>query len=237
MLRLQSKRNFLSRNLFHRVARRWNSSSTEAAPLFLWLGEEGDEVDSPPPRSRLLLPPSAILSLPQQTSKVDSPSVVLDLVNQHYSADSQFVGGMGESDPGVWFIAKPTSSKDTLEYADLLQTSIAAVKEERHGVPFGAYTSGIFTLQEALPVPLTEIGLDCLQVSLFAASPDKYSAATGLGPKQFGQVCGFIADAAEQGVAVEAGVLASDASAARDLALSLGARHTHVYEDKDILNV
>jgi hypothetical protein len=158
--------------------------------------------------------------------------VVLDLVNRHYASDSNFVGGMGESDAGVWFATTVGSTKDSLDYAvDILQSSIASVKEERHGVPFGVYTTGL--LSGSLDIPLSEIGLSCLQVSLFAGSPDRYKRATGLDASSFGQVCGFIADAAEQGIAVEVGVLSSDAGPARDLALSLGAQAVHVYEDTE----
>jgi hypothetical protein len=156
---------------------------------------------------------------------------VLDLVNKHYQADSNFVGGMGESDAGVWFATTAGSTKDSLDYAVDIQSSIASVKEERHGVPIGVYTTGI--LSGSLDIPLSEIGISCLIVSLFAGSPDRYMRATGLDAKSFGQVCGFIADAAEQGIAVEVGVLSSDAGPARALAASLGAQEVHVYEDTE----
>ena len=41
-------------------------------------------------------------------------------------------------------------------------------------------------------------------------------------------LCGFIAEAAEQGIAVEAWVLESYAGSARDLAVSLGAQNVNV---------
>lgn len=143
------------------------------------------------------------------------------MVNEHYES-SHFVGGMGESDPGVWFAGV---GEDALAMASLVQETIELVQIERHGVPFGLYTSGLITPDMAL----AEIGLDILQVSLFAATPADYQAATGHSPKAFGQVCGFVSEAAEQGLAVEVGVLAKHAPAARDLALALGARNVHVY--------
>jgi len=134
---------------------------------------------------------------------------------------------------GVWFAAiNPIQGKkDALEYSDLVQQSITLVKEERHGVPFGLYTSGILT-SSSLP-PLEKIGLDYLQVSLFAGSPVEYAKATRQSEKDaiggFGQVCALIAEAAELGVAVEVGVLKDYAASATDLAMSLGARHVHTF--------
>jgi hypothetical protein len=188
------------------------------APLFIWLGGE-----SAGGTNKLLLPVSA----PTEPTAT-SPDDVLTSVNQHYATESQFVGGMGESDPGVWFATTSTCDKDTLEFYQLVQESIALVKQERHGVPFSLYTTGI--VSPGLDIPLTELGLDCLQVSLFAGSPPEYKKATGQDAAAFGQVCGFIADASEQGIAVEVGVLSAYASSARDLARSLGARHVHVYD-------
>jgi len=161
---------------------------------------------------------------------MDSSDAVLERVNRHYER-SHFVGGMGESDPGVWFAALPSSTRDALEFAELVQESIELVKTERHGVPFGLYTTGIV---DPPPIPLPELGLDTLQVSLFAGSPKDYGEATGRiddAPADFGRACALIADAAEQGVAVEVGVLRKYASSGTQVALSLGARHVHVFDD------
>jgi hypothetical protein len=62
--------------------------------------------------------------------------------------------------------------------------------------------------------------------------------ATGLADiseasKAFGAACGFVADAAERGFPVEVWVHAQYAGPARELALSLGARHVHVYDVTD----
>lgn len=192
-------------------------------PLFVWLGDDDDSEQSHP-TSKLLLP----TQMPRSHTIFRNKSDVINLIHQHYQAEHQFVGGMGESDLGVWF-ASASSVKDTLEFDLLLQECIQAIKEERHGVPFGAYTTGL--LMEPPHIPLTEIGLDWIQVSLWAGNPVTYQQKTGLDPQAFAKVCGFIATAAEQGMAVEVGVLASaDVGAARDLALSLGAREVHVYK-------
>ena len=211
-----------------------SSSDEGPAPLFLWLGDSSSiststststEQTATRPPNKLLLPVTAATE-PTVLSSDD----VLASVNLHYESDQHFVGGMGESDPGVSFCTVSTCSTDALDFAQLVAESIALVKQERHGVPFSLYTSGI--LSHDLTVPLSELGLESLQVSLFAGSPRDYQKATGRDAAAFGQVCGFIADATEQGVAVEVGVLSTYASGARDLALSLGARQVHVYPAK-----
>jgi hypothetical protein len=211
-------------------------------PLFLWLGsasdvatsDKSDESDEHQHRTafKKLLLPVAYVSDDPTANIVSTSDEVLERVNQHYEKSHNFVGGMGESDPGVWFATTPHSSQDGLDFLPLIQKSIALVKQERHGVPFGLYTTGISS-SSSLVVPLTELGLGTLQVSLFAGSPLDYAAATGLSDKgAFGKVCGFVADAAEQGIAVEVGVLKKYATTgARDLAHSLGARHVHVYDE------
>ena len=157
----------------------------------------------------------------------------MNAVNTHYelSSDSQqFVGGMGESDAGVWFAS---SSADPLLHYELILESIRTVKEARHGVPFGTFTSGV-NLPRDLP-PMADIGLDRLQVSLLAANPKDYALATGLSDteatKYFGQVCGFCVTLAESGFPLEVSALQPYASSARDLAVSLGAVHVHVYDE------
>ena len=106
------------------------------------------------------------------------------------------------------------------------------VKEERHGVPFGLYTCGIPSPDSSLStIPLPELGLSCLRVSLLAGNPKDYATVTGRsdGNASFGQVCALIAEAAEQGVPVEVDVLQDYSAGATDLALSLGARHVHTF--------
>lgn len=198
-----------------------SSSATENKPLLLWLAPNENS------SSRSLLLPSGVPFQTQDPPIWDSVESILEAVNAHYEA-SHFVGGMGESDPGVWFSVVPGSSRDALEFPDIVIDSIQAVKLERHGVPFSLYTDGTSVLDSS--IPLVEWDLDCLVVSLWAATPKDYRAATGRedAAKAFGNVCGLIADAAEQGVAVEVTVLHAHASAGRDLALSLGARQVHV---------
>jgi hypothetical protein len=191
---------------------------------------------------------------------VETARDALDRVNDHYGGpgeeeeDSssaaannyQFVGGMGESDPGVWFAAASgDSTGDALlhpPHAALVAESIRAVKEVRHGVPFGVYTTGLALDAEAgsgssaFPPWQDLLGgglVDCLHVSLHGATPQQYQRSTGLADpgeaaKAFGAVCGFVADAADRGFAVEAWVRGEFAGPGRDLALSLGAREVHV---------
>jgi hypothetical protein len=206
-----------------------SSSATDdedgPSPLFIWMGEPSPDAATIT-LPKLLLPVSA----PSEPT-VTTPEDILASVNQYYTTESQFVGGMGESDPGVWFATTSACDKDTLEFYQLVGESIALVRQERHGALLSLHTTGI--LPQGLEIgPLTELGLDCLQVSLFAGSPPEYKKATGNDAAAFGQVCGFIADAAEQGIAVEVGILKAYASGgARDLALSLGAQDVHVYDE------
>jgi hypothetical protein len=202
---------------------KYSNDARGGSPLFLWLPEDKDK---PAPPLILIHPTEASIT-------VSSPQDVTEAVENHYhlSHDSQqFVGGMGESDPGVWFACSTT---DPLHHWRLIQESIRTVKEFRHGIPFGIHTSGVH-LPKDLP-PLAELGLDRVQVALLAANPKDYASATGLSDaeaqKCFGQVCGFCVTVAETGFPFEVGVLQSYASPARDLAVSLGAVDVHVWKN------
>ena len=72
-----------------------------------------------------------------------------------------------------------------------------------------------------------------LQVSLWAATPADYQAATHDDNNNcFGHVCGTIVQAAERNITVHVSVLPQYAAAARELALSLGAQHVNVIDGK-----
>jgi hypothetical protein len=189
------------------------SDSGGPQPLFLWLGESNNPEA---PKSSLLLPVPKPLE-----PTVLTPEEVLQSVNSYYEAETQFVGGMGEDDPGVWFAS---INFDPLDYSEMVQDSISLVKEERHGVPFSLFTSGLVSPN----VPLAELGLSSLHVSLYAGSPKEYAKASSNSERDFGTLCGFIVEAAEQGIAVETWVLEEFAGGARDLALSLGAQNVNV---------
>jgi hypothetical protein len=198
----------------------------------LWL-----EFDQPADHSATAPPPPPRILMPKfdENKKmiVSSANDVMNAVDEHYnlSSDSQqFVGGMGEQDLGVWFAS---SSLDPLNHYKLIQEAIGRVKQYRHGVPFGAYTSGV-NISSDVP-PLQEIGLDSVQVSLIAANPNDYARATGLSSteatKAFGQVCGYCVTLHESGFPYQVAILQDYASSARNLAKSLGAVDTHVYQD------
>ena len=174
----------------------WRGLSTDAPlPLLLCISEKVPN---------LLLPPQSSISYCRTSHEA------LQAIHDHYM-QSHFVGGMGESDPGVWFIG--SYDPEVIEETKL----------ERHGVPFGLFTNGLD--------PEVPTELDVLQVSLYAGSPSDYAKVTGGSASDFGRICGFIAQASEQGVAVEAGVLKEFVGkGARDLALSLGAQDVHIYE-------
>jgi hypothetical protein len=206
----------LARASRHRLRSFSTTSSPE--PLFLWMG--GGDVASDSSTTPLLLPK---YSTTPTVATVTTPDDILHQVNDFYEK-SHFVGGMGEEDPGVWFAACHGHG-DALDYAELVQEGVFMTKQERHGVQFGLYTNGLVTPS----IPLSELGLSTLQVSLCCGSPPEYAKATGRDAKAFGQLCGFIVDAVEQGVTVEVGVLEPYAGSARDLALSLGAQQVHVF--------
>lgn len=196
---------------------RFSSASDIPSPLFLWLGENQPSTTSV--KSPSLLLPTGIVPPSQPT--VFSPEDVVKQVNFHYDSDTHFVGGMGEEDPGVWFASLDL---DPLAYGEIVQESIELVKEERHGVPFSLCTTGMV----APTVPLSELGLSTLHVSLYAGSPSDFAKATGQTERDFGMLCGFIVEAVEQGIPTEVWALEAYASGARDLAVSLGAQHIHI---------
>jgi hypothetical protein len=188
-----------------------NVANESPEPLILKLVSPDDNSSSSSEgdggsRPLVLMPPSVT-----NTFLVNSVESIIEAVNRYYTSSAQFVGGMGEQDPGVWF-----APEDAME----------ACRSERHGVPFAVYTSGVHVVDMEAVAALR---WDSVQVSLWAATPNDYNKCTG-GRNDFAQVCGFIAQASEMNVPVEVGVLRQYAGPASSLALSLGARHVHVYD-------
>ena len=111
------------------------------------------------------------------------------------------------------------------------------VKGNRHGIPFGLYTSGITKAPDTISSELkTEIGLSSIQVSLLSYTPDKYASLRqnqdkSQAQREFGQVCNFIVNAAESGFPVVAAVAGGEhAKGASELAKALGAVEVVVYD-------
>jgi hypothetical protein len=212
-----------------------SSNDDNSSGLFLWLGPRESEIGPSMNKNRNLLLLPVVQRRVATIYDDDSPEKILSIVNELYdNAPSDYIGGMGESDPGVWFAATSSSHRDALEYSELIQQGIELVKQERHGVPIGIYTSGI--MQGTSAIALNEIGIDYLNVSLFASTPKDYQVATGMKDSKdaqiaFGRVCSLISDATEMGVSVKVGVIQSYASAARDLAYGLGAIEVDVFPD------
>jgi hypothetical protein len=230
-------------------------------PLFLVLNGQRDS-NVIVRRPKLLLPLLAAFAatttttIASKTSTTNGGAVigaavstiqdVLDAVNWHYSTSDDFVGGMGESDPGVFFIVPTTNENteqpdDPLDHAELVTESILAVKEQRHGVPFGLYTTGIVSPSIPEDVVMSCLQrLHTLQVSLYAASPPDYGKATRMASmphaqKAFGSACSFLAMVGENRgkltleVGLSTALNSSSAKAGRDLAMSLGAQQVHFY--------
>lgn len=144
-------------------------------------------------------------------NEVSSSQEIIDLVESHYEQQQQFVGGMGESDAGVWLIS------DSCECLHLLHESVQAIKQSRHGVPFGVYTHGIMEWNDGVEAALAGITTN---ISLLATSPSQ--------DPNFSQVCNFMVLANEAGIPLHASVLNKDG---RELARSLGATEVVVYPD------
>lgn len=205
-----------------RSSRRW-SSSDAPQPVIILLGGGDSSVWRPP----LLLPHK----INPQVNAASSVDEAIEKIHHHYSLESNFVGGMGESDPGVLLAA---SEGDILDISESAIKLMESVKAERHGVPFLLATTGIPSENGAVDWD-TWSGkpMESWLVSLYAASPPAYKVETGgdaSSAKAFGQVCEFLINANEQGIAVEATVTPPQAAAGRELALSLGARQVHVVE-------
>lgn len=229
---------FFTKAIRHSSSSGKSNNDVDSSGLFIWLGERILETQSPTINAtasrKLLLP--VVQSDKATIYDDDSPERIVSIVNNHYeNVSSDYIGGMGENDPGVWFAPTTKTNKDSLEYLSLIQQGIELVKEVRHGVPIGLYTSGAINYSTQ-NIQLNEIGIDFLHVSLFASSPGDYQKATGLqdlkdARNAFGQVCSLISDASEMGISVKVGVVQSQANPARDLAYSLGAIEVHVFPD------
>ncbi len=229
-------------------------------PLFLWIdplaGVDDDALRTTTKQQQQhdhknnpALPILVPSKRPQQAN-VTTPQEALQLVHEHYSMEGnildmttktttslskqQFVGGMGENDAGVAFCAIASSSVDILQFqCAFLHETMELIRQERHGIPITIYTTGLLLP----PYPSTTttlswqtLGMDVLQVSLLAGTPVEYAKVTQRSAADFGQVCGFVAQALEENVAaVEVGVLSAYASSGRSLAQALGAQQVHVY--------
>lgn len=129
---------------------------------------------------------------------------------------------MGESDEGVYFAGQ---GEPLLKLDTLLET-VAIVKENRHGIPFGVETNGLFPTD--IITKLKESGVKRLSVQLLTSNPKQYAelanpdASTG----GFPQVCAFIAAAVEEEFSVTATAVKApgvNIAQAKALSISLGA--------------
>jgi RAB protein geranylgeranyltransferase component A len=185
-----------------------NTSTRAVQPLFIWLGaaEEGSRP------TRLLLPVTRPVESTPSFQNVDS---VVERIEEYCRNPGH--------DPRIYFAASGGTSKDTLDFLEIIAPVIS--KLQGAGIQFQAFTNGTTDL------PSLDIGLDVLQVSLFAASAPSYAEASGTEEDIFQTACDFISGASKRGTAVEVGLLSEFADDGRVFARSLGAKEVHVFSE------
>lgn len=98
------------------------------------------------------------------------------------------------------------------------------------------HTSGIVNDANVATMLKSDLGLSSIQVSLLSSDPQSYASIRGIqdmtkAQQDFGQVCSFIATAAESGFPVVAALAGGKhARGGAELAKSLGAVDTIVYD-------
>ena len=115
---------------------------------------------------------------------------------------------------------------------------IQEIKQNRHGIPFGIYTSGIIKNKDIISHNLKEhIGISSLQVTLGSGDPQSYSQVVCCdngknSNTSFGEVCNFIAQSSESGFPVVAAVAGGrHAGSGSELAKALGAVDIVIYDN------
>ncbi len=164
-----------------------------------------------------------------------------DIIESHYTLDDrdQFVGGMGENDGGVWFVNNDDDENnlDTLDYWEEIRNVIQTVKANRHGIPFGVYTSGIIKNKDIISNLKESVGISSVQVTLGSGDPTSYSQVVGgrtdmSSNEAFGEVCNFIVQSAESGFPVTVAVAGGKhAGPGSELAKALGAVEVVIYKN------
>ena len=118
---------------------------------------------------------------------------------------------------------------------------IQAIKESRHGIPFGIYTSGIVHNRNNIDMTMNlkeQIGISSLQVTLGSGDPQSYQQVVDCssrnnidGNAAFGQVCNFMVQSSESGFPVTAAVAGGKySSSGNELAKALGSVEVVVYD-------
>ena len=207
------------------------------SPLRAWLQlEQSGDDPNLPLTSRLLVPSSFHLNSQEECKIISSSEELVNVVNEYYDCSKeQFVGGMGESDPGVALLGYHGDAlRALLNENGWLSQALPEIQRQRHGVPLHLYTNGLGL--DICQHHSDVLGMiSTLQVSLWAASPPDYvkslkEANVAAKASEFGQICNTIATVVEMGVAVHLSVLPPFRAAAHDLAPALGAREVHVVD-------
>jgi RAB protein geranylgeranyltransferase component A len=183
-----------------------NTSTPAVQPLFIWLGAVEEDARA----TRLLLPVPRPVEPTPSFENIDS---IVERIEGHCSNPGH--------DPRIYFAASGGTSKDTLDFSEIIGPVIARLRGT--GMQFQAFTAGTTDLS------FSDIGLDVLQVSLFAANPTSYAEASGREEEIFQKACDFVSGASKRGTAVEVGLLAEYADDGLVFARSLGAKEVHVF--------
>ena len=184
------------------------STGKASEPLFVWLGDPNNKGGQP---DRLLLPVPRPVEPSVPSLEVDS---IVQLIEEYGKSEGH--------DPRVYFATCSGANRDTLEFTDLIKTTIERVNQP--SLQFQAFTNGVSGTEK-----LNEVGLSGIQVSLFAPDAKAYSEATGLGEENFQSACNLIRELSNDGVSVEVGLLEDHAGAGRVFARELGAWEVHVF--------
>lgn len=208
--------------------------------LYLCINDESSEISSIPTRIYHPLMNQALL--PQSTdfgNIINAPEKVFDAVEKHYNQD-HFVGGMGESDEGVWFVPAKEGIEPLMHW-EFIKESIELVKEHRHGISFGLYTSGISHLIPPMQLGKSGINLSYCQVSLgsgydpvsyqqnFLQQNNGKDVDAGDAKKSFLSVCNFIVNANEEDRPCLISCASNGDTRVNELALNLGAVECDTY--------
>lgn len=228
-----------------------NDNNNYQHGYFIWLGNKEEESDVVPSsatttsrllsemkKTKLLLPvvpplePTIYISSNDNDNDDDTINdTIYHMIDEYYTEfiTIDMIGTMGENDPGVCYSMIPSSNIDTLQYINIINSSINQIKEHRHGIPFGLYTTGVYDTNHII---WNEYEIDYINIPLLGSNIKQYQEISGIkndndAKKAFGYVCSTILNATENNIKVNVVVsslyhTSQQQTSIRDLAFSLG---------------